>query len=366
MAVLSAFSDSGVPLAGTVAMLSGSAAVAPARAEDRRRVMLQRCAHELLRTAPNYNATQRALDLLTARCPPWRFWRDWLAIAGVLLFLLLCALPRAAAADEPSHPHGWLSKWPVDDVHPEGHIPSEKERNADPLEFGYWLQDVSLKGEHASKLGKHEEAAKFYSVLAQVVPDRAVGFIKTCEEYEAAGERDKAINSCGEALLRDGLTVKDYTHFVHLILSKPGRLSDKETGALGQVLLHMREDPAGRDFADDLECEIGTRTSNVAQLKECTAALATRAPDDPKTISYLWALAIQEGKYDVAEGLIERARAMGVAQNSVDNMKQATRGAEKRRWRKVLLAIAAIALFLGSLGVTGRALLRRRLEPKVA
>jgi hypothetical protein len=259
-----------------------------------------------------------------------------------------------------------LSKWPVDDDHPEGHIPSEKDRNADPLEFGYWLQDVALKGEHASKLGKHDEAAKFYSVLAQVVPDRAVGFIKTCEEYEAAGEGEKAINACGEALLRDGLTVKDYTHFVHLILSKPGRLSDKETGALAQVLLHMKEDPAGRDFADDVECEIGTRTSNIAQLKECTAALASRAPDDPKTISYLWALAIQEGKYDVAEGLTERARSIGVAPNSVESMKLATREGAKRHWRKVLLAIAAIALLLGGVGVAGRSLIRRRLEPKAA
>ena len=353
-------------------------------------VMLQQCAEELERRDPEDPETQRARDALAARCPPWRFWTGWLAIttaalatlahalwrrvrrlpggtkraaAAALATTLLVVLPGSAHADEPPPAptaHVWLSKLPIDDAHPESSVPSDAEKNADPLQFGYWLQDLALKADLAAGRGDHAAAARFYGALALAVPDRAVAFVKMCEQYEALGNRDKAINSCGDALLRDGVTVDDYVHFVHLVLSKPGRLSDKETAALAAVLRHMRDDPAGRQTVDDLECEVGVRTSNVAQLEECTAALSVRAPQDPKTISYLWAMALEEGQLDEAARLVDQARAAGVPPESVDSMRQATAARASRHRLTLLLALASIALLLGAAAVVGRALGRRR------
>ena len=101
-------------------------------------------------------------------------------------------------------------------------IPSEAERNADPLEFGYWIQDVAAKAARASKNGDHLTAARLYGALGKAVPDRAVNFVKMCEEYEALGDLAKAADACGDALLRDGARVSDYSRFVHLMLTKPG------------------------------------------------------------------------------------------------------------------------------------------------
>jgi hypothetical protein len=359
--------------------------------------MLQRCAEELQRIAPDDPATRRALAVLAAKCPPWRFWTGWLAIAAAVLATLahllrgwttrrtskgrdvavaaalvtvVLGMPAAAHAQQfgtTERRSNLSSKFPVDDENPEKSIPGEKERNADPLEFGYWIQDVATKAERAEKKGDHVRAAKFYETLAIAVPDRAVGSIHACQQYELAGDLELAIAACGRALFADGLEIKDYAHYLHLIESKPGKLSDADVAAMGEVLAHMRADPGGRDAVDELECEVGLRTSNVAQLRECTAGLAARSPDDIKTITYQWALALQEGKFAEAEQLIDRARERGLGVDHLDNMRQATAASVRRHRIQVGLAILAIALLLTGVGVAGRAIAaRRRLTPKPA
>jgi tetratricopeptide (TPR) repeat protein len=355
--------------------------------------MLQRCTESLEGFDPSDAATRHAQALLASRCPPWRFWAGWGALAaaviataghalaralrgrskvvraaGVAAVLLgSLAVPRAAhAEDAPAstappppgikQPNGdnWLSKkWPIDDAHPDSNIPSEKERNADPLAFGYWLQDVALKGEHASKLGDHETAARFYMALTKAVPDRATGFVKACQEYEAAGLLEQAIEACGQALLRPGLVLRDYTHFIELVLSQQGPLSDKDKAALANVLAHMREDAASAGVIDELECEVGSRTSNVQQLTECVAALVKKAPDSPKTVVYQWNLAVALGHTLEAEKLVTRAQAVGVSADDLAKMKQATESHAMENAVRAILVAFALA-FLAAAGALGR------------
>jgi tetratricopeptide (TPR) repeat protein len=347
--------------------------------------MLKQCLGMLESTVPNDAETRRAESLLASRCPPLRFWTGWLAILGAGVLTLLHALrgfaaerrrplraavaaatgavglllhANLAAALEP----GMLSKWPVDDQHPEQNIPTEQQRNAEPLQFGYWLQDVALKAEKAVRTGNHEAAIRYYAALAVAVPDRAIAFTKLCTEYEAVADLEKAINACGQALQLDGVKVGDFTHFVHLVLAKPGQLGKKERLALATVLQHMRDDPQGRGVVDDLECEVGVRTSNVAQLKECTTGLAAKAPDDAKTIVYEWSLAVQEGRFVEAEKLIDRARSKGIR---VDQMAAATAG-HKRQHLIVLIGVAGLTALFAAAVLWGRNAVRRRLAPGAA
>jgi tetratricopeptide (TPR) repeat protein len=351
--------------------------------------MLQECANNLQTLAPDDPATKRAWGLLASRCPPWRFWLGWgtlialvaatlthaaarfarrrrsRAAASIAASVLACASLMAhegvAAAQGPppaqaAAPKGALSEWPVNDDDPASSIPNDKERNADPLQFGYWIQDLIMKAEHASKRGNHEQAAKYWEALGIAVPDRAVSFSRLCDEDEASGEYDKAIEACGQALLRDGLTVHDYVHFVHVVLAKPGPVEPKETAALGQVIDHMKSEQAAHDVVNDLECEVGVRTSNVAQLKECTAALSATAPDDPKTISYRWALAVQENRFREAARLIEAARAKGMQPEGIANMERTTADSARQYWKRVSMWVSCMALLLGAMGVTAKLL----------
>jgi tetratricopeptide (TPR) repeat protein len=361
-------------------------------------IMLQTCVNALDRLAPDDVEARRGRALLDGTCPPWRFWFGWGAIVaaaigtaihsfrtrrtrrasqGALaasLALGVLTFGTSARADDPppGEPpaafmgamtpvqEGFMSKWPVDDQDPEGHIPPEADRDADPIQFGYWLQDVALKGEHAAKRGDHEAAAKYYATLARAVPDRAIGYTKMCDELEAAGHIEKAINVCGTALLHEGLLAKDYVHYVRLVLSRPGPVSDAQAKTLAAVITHMKEDPADADLANDLECQVGVRLANTTMLHECTQALAAKAPNDTKTITYEWSLAIQEGKFADAEKLIEQAKAMKLEPKGLDSMQKATALAQSQRQKRVIWGVLAVVLFAGAVGVGIWNLLSRR------
>jgi tetratricopeptide (TPR) repeat protein len=364
-------------------------------------IMLQRCARDLDRLAPNDPATRRAHALLAARCPPWRFWSGWGAIATAILLTLVHALrrtfsrravrggvaavaaalsvafsaagtaraadagapaadqkPAAAAPRVDAAFHG-LSKWPVDDVDPSSKIPTVQERNAEPLEFGYWLQDCIVKGEHDARRGDHLHAAKYYEALIKAVPDRATGYAKACEQYEAAGDIDKAIDFCAQSLLHEGLQVKDYAHFVNVMVSKPGDLTDKDKAALAGVLDHMRDDPNGRPWVDELSCEVATRTMDVDRLKQCVPALVAKAPNSPKTITYQWALAVADGHSDEADALLERAKAAGVAPEIIERMRKAGSQDSSRHALRIVLLVVGLGAVLAALVLGVRALLAR-------
>ncbi len=350
-------------------------------------VMLQRCTEELVQLAPNDPATIRAQALLTARCPSWRFWPGWGAIgtaivatlahalsrllrrrwtragvAGVAaLVLALGSLPRIAQAADPKM-EGFhaLSKWPVDDENPSSKIPTVKERNAEPLEFGNWLQDCAAKAGHAAALGDHVAAARYYEALSVAVPDRAAGFSKACQEYEAAGDMQKAIDLCAQSLLREGLKVSDYTHFVHLVVNKPGLLSDKEKAAVANVIAHMREDPFGKVYADDLQCQMATRTSDLPQLRTCVVGMVQQAPDDAKTITYEWALAVADHHPEAAGKLLERAEAAGVAPETIAQMKKAA--SQHATWLiiRVLFLVAGVGIIAFAVAFGVRTFLERK------
>ena len=107
----------------------------------------------------------------------------------------------------------------------------------------------------------------------------------------------------------------------------------------------FRSDPAGRGVVDELECQVGARTSDVSQLEECTANLSARSPDDATTVTYLWALAVAEHRFDSARGEIVRARAAGVPDGPLAAMERTTASTQSRaRWRFALEALAAALL----------------------
>jgi|GEM_PF-620433 hypothetical protein len=356
-------------------------------------LMLQSCAEELLRIDPNAADTHRAMTMLDSRCPPARFWVGWGAIAALLLGTGLHALRRASrrlerkgaraalvaavvlasvlgphrlalaeSATQIPRPDKTLGKWAVSDDDPESSIPPEADRNKDPLDFGYWLQDLILKAEQATKRQDNSAAVKFYRAMVKAVPDRAIGYIKLCAAYEATGEIEKAAATCGGGLLQEGVTVGDYAHYVRLVLRKPGDLSAKEQETLRSVIDHLKADPSAHPLVDHLECEIGTRNSDLSELRECVPVLVERAPKDLGTIRFQWALALREGHMAEAEQLIERAKASGLNEVGVQSMTRATSEASHvGKWRAVLKCLA-IGLLGAAVGIAF-AVWRRRASP---
>jgi hypothetical protein len=227
-----------------------------------------------------------------------------------------------------------LSKWKVDDADPVKSVPTNKERDSDPLQFGYHLMDLAEKGGVAAKKGDHRAAVKYFAALAKAVPDRSVSFSRLCTSYEALGDWEKAVQACRTALGLEGVTVADSSHFVRLMLAKRSALTPAELDDVVAVVAHLRADEATSALATDLDCEIGLRLEDVKRLDACASALATTAPDQPRTISYQWALALAQKNFGAARAAIERAKASAIPVEGLHRMEEATVRAEPL-WRKV-------------------------------
>ncbi len=374
-------------------------------------IMLQHCAQELLQLAPQAPETRRALDLLDARCPPGRFWAGWTLIAAAILgtgghalrrrgargrrgrlpsafgigALLVGLLATSVAAADPAppapapsaaapaptaearpRPGEMFTNLPLSDTDPESNVPTEEQRNKDPLQFGYWLQDALMKGDHAWKEKNFALAVKFYRAVAKAVPDRSVAFSKMCDAYEAMGDRDKAIASCLSALFVEGVRFSDYARYVRLVLSQPTGLTDGQISALDTVLTQFKADPKAHPLVDQLECEVGTRTANLSYLDECTRELLARTPNDPGIIPFQFAIALRRGDFTAARQFADQAKQAGSSVEGVEGMQHALDLATRRRTLGVALWGGGAFLLLLGLGIGGAYFLRRRAAPPQA
>lgn len=257
--------------------------------------------------------------------------------------------PRMAS--EPSA--GNTSRWPIDDSAPESSLPSQDQRDRNPVEFGYFLMDLIAKGDRAEERGDHSAALGFYRALAKAVPDRSTPFVKMCAAQEAAGDRASAIESCARALEASGATVDDAARYVRLVLTRPEPPGAQETQALDAVLEHLRAAEASRLVAEELACEVGLRLASSERLRLCEQAVAGWAVDDPRTISWQWALALQAGDRTRAASLVRRAERAGMSAAGIERMTHTVehwgRSAHVRgEWPAYLLAGLGASVLLGA------------------
>jgi tetratricopeptide (TPR) repeat protein len=245
----------------------------------------------------------------------------------------------------------------ISDEDPESSVPTAVQRDGNPIEFGYFLQDVMAKAETAAKRNDHQSQLHFLRALALAVPDQAKGWSLLCAAYEKANDRQRAINACKYAIDREGAEVQDFMRFVHLIASKEGELDNDERIALHAVLAHVDEDPAMIVPGAQMHCEAGVKLKDEAAMAACTKVLAQAAPNDPKTIVFQWSLAMMRGKRDDARQLVDRAKTAGLTTDAIDRMNDLM---SRTRWSSRGLvgvgafgAGAAVLLFL---------LLRRRMD----
>jgi tetratricopeptide (TPR) repeat protein len=337
--------------------------------------MLSLYLEQLRKTWPEHPETQRLERLLSARRPSPAFYLAWVLLGGLLLLSAAHALRRlslrararalgAAAAllllAQSQTAAAQLSEWPIDEANPEASVPTLERMNANPLQAGYHLMDLSEKAESAQKAGRHASAVKYYRAIAKMVPDRSVAFGKLCEAYEALGEHSNAIQACSAATTKPGVRVEDYQRFSRLILQEPDGLTPREVDDLGAMAQHLRgQGDAAAIIGEKLVCELGFRLDDPKRLSECTAALARLAPNDPQTISYQWTLALLKGDTKRAQELIGRARELGVEPAVLTKMETVTR-ASAPFWRRPAAVLPLGLLTTVAIGGLCLALIRRR------
>ena len=332
---------------------------------------LQECLKDLGRFGPNNPATKQALAFAAKRSS----WGNWVLriLAIVVLFgslahgllsrwrdrhripnnvamaLLVvgawCLLSglfgrvvRADFAKGKDH----LSDFAIDDADPESSVPTPEQQSKQPLEFGYYIQDLLAKAQHAEKAGDKAAVVRFYSALTKATPT-AYAPSKLCTAFQAVGDLPKAIAACRTAITRKGSTAEDYTRFVNIVLSTPGPLPPLEEKELEVVITHLGGELQLAAVTARLRCEVALRFDNTGALEACTAELAKLAPKDPKTVSFQWALALKKHDRTTALQLIDQARGVGMSSEGIAKMEAGTQQMTRRfRMRTGFVAIGAI------------------------
>jgi hypothetical protein len=352
--------------------------------------VMEACLADLQRFAPNHAATKQAFAAPLVPGAPWRWTVRVLLLALVLgtiahalrrglratraakgapskiaaAFVLVIFASLAGATLEPSiaaaapgdeamsveNDHlkdlkkDQLSKFKIDDANPEASVPSPAELMKEPLQMGYLIQDLGGKADAAVKRKDHGAAVRFYRALIKITPQSAFGPRKLCEELEASGNPTTAIMACRTAITLDGATTNDFVHFVNLSLARPGKLAPLEQKELEAVVAHLAAEPNLGTVPATLRCEVALRVGDTKALESCTAELGKAAQNDPKTISYEWALAVQKRDQSGALGLIDRARQAGVSAEGLAIMEKTTQTMVHERIIHVVTLVVGAAL----------------------
>lgn len=308
--------------------------------------LLGTLAHALLRRR---RATRRLPAPLTAA-----------SLVGLVALSALSALAARPARAEPTPGKDQLSDFKIDDADPEASVPGVEMQNRKPLEFGYYLQDLAAKAESAAKRGDPAGEARYYKALSKAAPTASFGPRKLCQVLETAGDLPGAVVACRTTLTREGSTAGDYLHFVRVVLATPGTPSSGERAELDAVITHLLNEAKLGAVPFVLRCEVALRFSDTPALAACTDILGKIAPNDPKTVSFQWALALRQHDRSAARKLVDRARGVGVSKDGVAKMEEATRQMGRSRLERLGLAAFGAAVAAALLALGFRHLAQRR------
>jgi tetratricopeptide (TPR) repeat protein len=317
--------------------------------------MFTSCLNRLEKNAPGYFETAR-WKAARRGTPLWLYWAGWsllAALGGLTLvraFLhwfrnpaprarkagtaaavalaLSAAFAHPARADEPAppspQPHWQLSHFSMNFDDPESRIPTVAERNANALEFGYFLQDLASEALKAERKSDYSRAVKFWRASAKAVPDEAIGFTHACRDYQILDERDNALEYCSRALNLHGVTVEDYLRFGELMVAKPTQLTELEVQDLQAAITHLQAQPNGTGPSAVIECELGVKLEDEGRLARCTSVLAKSAPNDPRTLTFQWSLAMKRRNYGEARRLLAAMAKASMAPAALAELQAAT------------------------------------------
>jgi hypothetical protein len=262
---------------------------------------------------------------------------------GILGFVFVALGTGVVRAQETVPPEA-TSEFKINDADPAGNLPSAEVMNKKPLQLGYFIQELLTKAEKAGKNGDHAAEARFYLALTKIAPKEAYAPRKLCEAYEAAGDMGTAVLACRTAVGRPGANVSDATHFIALVLATKGPLPAAERTELEAVIKHLESSQVELGTLPTmLRCEVDLRFKDFAALETCTKELLAKAPEDPKTISLQWALAVEKSNRADALALIDRARGAGMNEAGIAQMVRATRTMTLRRIGLLVVLFAGMA-----------------------
>jgi tetratricopeptide (TPR) repeat protein len=211
------------------------------------------------------------------------------ALACALLLPAFAQQAHAQVVEQNPASGDLATKWKVNDDNPTASIPSEEERFKNPLEFGYFMQDLLARGEYHLALGDWNKVVKYYEAVATAVPDSWIGFNRLCLAYGQLGKHELAAANCGKAVSLPRARVLDHIRLIENTLQS-SRFTQREIDSVESSLHHLREHiaknpqpPAPGQLRDqqskDGQANENKAAGSVALSKEQREAAAKKAQE---------------------------------------------------------------------------------------
>jgi len=284
--------------------------------------------------------------------------RRAVATMALPVLVLLLAWPGRAGAQD----FGIITEPPSSGPQYSG-PPTEGEAKADELDKE--LQDETqllseltdkIKAAEALILQKNDwpGALVDYNAIIAKVPYCGRCWRRLCEGYSYVGMPVEGAHACRQVIASPDGNAWDRAMLVHHLLTGPDR-DKKETReeAARAAADAVKLKPDDR-WGYDALCEIALSDNDLPALKSCSDKLNQYAPDDRKTLSLLFTVALAEKRFSDAEALIERGRKGGLDAGTVAVMRKTLAAQGPIWWRLresaplgLLAAAIAAALAFG-------------------
>ena len=145
-----------------------------------------------------------------------------------------------------------------------------------------------------------------------------------------------------------------------MILAKPGNLSNELRDEVYVAIDHVQKEAQLGAVPDLLRCDASLRFQDWPMLKTCTDRLAMVAPNDAKTVSFQWALAVHDHDKVQAEALVDRARTLRMDPAGIQKMEAANRAMSRTTLVRFLFVMAVLALLGGAWWLGAKKMVARR------
>ncbi len=203
---------------------------------------------------------------------------------------------------------------------------AEELRNKDAA-----MADIFEQANMARERADHRTAEMLYEQVFVNVPTFVHAERRRCGELLELGRRGEALTACRDAVSKEESALNMAALASALLRRIPGaEPNDNETDEAVRLLDRAQGLEPDNAQVAMTQCQAAVQRKNLGELRDCSTRLQRIAPNEPVAAYSSWLVAMEDGRFDDAEGYVEQARRNGMEASAVAHLAEETRS--NRPW----------------------------------
>lgn len=182
--------------------------------------------------------------------------------------------------------------------------------------------------------GDWPTAINLYVDVIKISPNFVKGWRRLCEGYAYVGRPIDGAHACRQIFAAKQANAWDHSMLVHHLLTGPDGSKSAVRAEVKQLVAEAITMAPKERWGYDAQCELAQLTNDFSSLKSCSQQLQQLAPDDRRSVSLAFVVALREQRFGEAQALIDRARGKGLDEAVLRDM-QRTLDRQGPLWRRM-------------------------------